>query len=245
MPASVRTAWAWLIGVVYTLFWSGLGILTWPLSPRGGLYLRYARIWSRWILWTLRIPIRVEGRDRLDPDGTYLFMSNHRSVFDIFALFVATEHPLRMVAKRVLFFIPVFGWSLWMCGFVPINRSNRESAFRSLDRAARRIRAGLSVLVFPEGTRAEDAALLPFKKGGFVLALKAGVPVVPVVVLGTERIMPSGSLAVGRGAITVRIGTPIPTEGRDLADRHRLMEEVRDAMLALGEGAVRPPSAAG
>ena len=77
--------------------------------------------------------------DRLDPDATYLFMSNHASTFDIFALFVATEHPLRMVAKRVLFFIPIFGWSLWMCGFIPIDRSNRESAIRSLDRAARRI----------------------------------------------------------------------------------------------------------
>lgn len=223
------------MGATLTLFWSSVGILTWPLSPRGDLYLRYARIWSRWILAGLGIPLAVEGVDRLDPRATYVFMANHRSVFDIFALFVATEHRLRMVAKRGIFFIPVFGWSLWMCGFIPIDRSHRESAIRSLDQAARRIRSGVSVLVFPEGTRNRTGrGLLPFKKGGFVMALKAGVPIVPIVVLGTDRIMEPDSLKVGRGAITVRVGEPIETAQRDLSDRDRLMEETRAALRALG-----------
>lgn len=231
-----RTLWAWAIGVLLTVFWSTLGILTWPLSPRGDLYLRYARIWSRWVLALLGIEVAVEGRERVDPETTYLFMSNHASTFDIFALFVATEHPLRMVAKRILFFIPIFGWSLWMCGFIPIDRSNREGAIRSLEKAARRIREGLSVLVFPEGTRSRTGRLRPFKKGGFMLALKAGVPVVPVVVLGTEAIMPKGSLEVRRGTITVRFGEPIPPDPSQVgrSDRDRLMERVRDAMVDLG-----------
>lgn len=231
-----RTLWAWAIGVLLTVFWSTLGILTWPLSPRGDLYLRYARIWSRWVLALLGIEVAVEGRERVDPETTYLFMSNHASTFDIFALFVATEHPLRMVAKRILFFIPIFGWSLWMCGFIPIDRSNRERAIRSLEKAARRIREGLSVLVFPEGTRSRTGRLRSFKKGGFMLALKAGVPVVPVVVLGTEAIMPKGSLEVRRGTITVRFGEPIPTAPSQVgrSDRDRLMERVRDAMVDLG-----------
>ncbi len=232
----IRTLWAWAIGVVLTLFWSTLGILTWPLSPRGDLYLRFARIWSRWILALLGIDVAVEGRDRLDRDATYLFMSNHMSTFDIFALFVATEHPLRMVAKRVLFLIPIFGWSLWMCGFIPIDRSDRERAIASLEKAARRIREGISVLVFPEGTRSRTGHLQRFKKGGFMLALKAGVPVVPVVVLGTQEIMEKGSIEVRKGTITVRFGEPIPTAGTEVGRqaRDRLMGRVRESMVALG-----------
>ena len=134
-----RTVFAWTIGVVYTLFWSSVGIITWPFSPRGELYLSLARTWSRWILATLRIPFSVESQATLESDQPYIFMSNHRSVFDIFALFLATEHSLRMVAKRALFFIPIFGWALWMCRFIPIDRSDHEKAIKSLENAARKI----------------------------------------------------------------------------------------------------------
>jgi 1-acyl-sn-glycerol-3-phosphate acyltransferase len=238
-----RTAYAWLIGVVYTVFWASLGILTWPLSPRGDLYLRYARIWSGWILKSLGIPLAVVGRERLEPGQTYVVMSNHQSVFDIFALFRAFDRPFRMVAKRALFWIPILGWSMGMCGFIPIDRSNRESAIRSLDRAARKIRSGVSVLVFPEGTRSLDGTLHPFKKGGFMLALKAGVPVVPVVVLGTDAIMEKGSLRVGRSEIEVRIGHPIEISGRRAGSRDLLMEEVRQAMVELGATACEDAAA--
>lgn len=226
-----RTAYAWAIGVLYTLFWATLGIVTWPLSPRGELYLKYARIWSAWILASLRIPLTIERRAPLDPHASYLFMSNHRSIFDIFALFLATEHSLRMVAKRELFYIPILGWSLWMCGFIPIDRSNRPQAIESLNEAARRIRAGTSVLVFPEGTRNPGGVgLQSFKKGGFMMALQAAAPIVPVAVLGSEWIMPKGALTVGRGSITVRVGAPIVTAGRDAEKRDLLIAEVRTAM---------------
>jgi 1-acyl-sn-glycerol-3-phosphate acyltransferase len=238
-----RTAYAWLVGVAYTVFWASLGIVTWPLSPSGDLYLEYARIWSGWILGSLGIPLAVVGRERMDPEQTYVLMSNHQSVFDIFALFRGVDHPLRMVAKRGLFWIPVLGWSMWMCGFIPIDRSKRDSAIRSLDRAARRIRSGVSVLVFPEGTRSRDGTLHPFKKGGFMLALKAGVPVVPVVVLGTGAIMEKGSLRVGRADVEVRIGPPIAVEGRGPESRDRLMAEVRRAMIDLGATACEDAAA--
>lgn len=238
-----RTAYAWVVGVVLTVFWASLGILTWPLSPRGDLYLRYARIWSGWILASLGIPLRVTGHDRIEPGTTYVLMSNHQSVFDIFALFRAVDVPLRMVAKRALFLIPILGWSMWMCGFIPIDRTNRESAIRSLDRAARKIRSGISVLVFPEGTRSRDGLLHPFKKGGFMLALKAGAPVVPVVVLGTDRIMEKGSLVVGRAEVEVRIGRPIDTAARGPGSRDRLMTEVRRAMIELGATACEDAAA--
>ena len=242
----LRTLYAWTVGLAFTLFWSALGIVTWPLSPRGELYLKFARIWSGWILACLGIPLTVEGREHLDPGATYLFLSNHRSTFDIFALFLTVDHPFRMIAKRALFYLPIFGWSLWMCGFIPIDRSDRQSAIRSLRKAAQRMRGGLSILVFPEGTRArDDAAIQPLKKGGFHLALDAGVPVVPVVLQGTDRIMPPGSLRVGHGAITARIGRPIPTAGRSMEDRDALMGEVRAAMEALASSSVaRAPAPA-
>lgn len=236
----LRTSYAWAMGVTLTLFWSTLGILTWPLSPRGELYLKFARIWSGMILRGLAIPLTVEHEAELDETRPYLFMSNHRSLFDIFALFLATRHSLRMVAKRELFLIPVFGWALWMCGFIPIDRSDRERAIESLNRAARRVREGVSVLVFPEGTRGPGDGLLPFKKGGFVLALQSGVPVVPVAIRGSEGIMAKGSLRVGRGAIRVRTGRPIPTAGRGAEARDALMGEVRSALETLLEAAVAP-----
>jgi 1-acyl-sn-glycerol-3-phosphate acyltransferase len=240
----LRTAYAWTLGVFLTLFWSTLGLVTWPVSPRGELYLKFARIWSGMILRGLSIPLEVEREAELDPERPFLFMSSHRSVFDIFALFLATRHSLRMVAKRELFFIPIFGWALWMCGFIPIDRSNRESAIRSLGEAARKVREGISVLVFPEGTRGPGDGLLPFKKGGFVLALEAGVPVVPIAILGSERIMPKGSLKVGRGRIRVRLGRPIPTSGRGSGARDALMSEVRHAIETL-ERPVAAPSSRG
>jgi 1-acyl-sn-glycerol-3-phosphate acyltransferase len=241
----LRTLYAWTIGVVYTVLWSALGIVTWPLSPRGDLYLSYARIWSAWILGSLRIPLVVEGRDRLDPGATYLFLSNHRSTFDVFTLFLVVEHPFRMIAKRALFYVPVLGWSLWMCGFIPIDRADRESAIRSLKKAAGRLRQGQSILVFPEGTRARDAGIQPFKKGGFHLALEAGVPIVPIVLLGTERIMPPGSRRVGQGTITARIGRPIPTAGRTVEHREELMRETHAVMEALAARSVaREPAPA-
>ena len=241
----LRTAYAWALGVALTLFWSALGILTWPFSPRGELYLRFARIWSGMILRALAIPLEVEQETELDPGRPYLFMSNHRSVFDIFALFLATRHSLRMVAKRELFFIPIFGWAMWMCGFIPIDRADRERAIGSLNEAARRVRAGISVLVFPEGTRGPGKGLLPFKKGGFVLASQAGVPVVPVGIRGSEHIMPTGSLRVGRGAIHVRVGRPIPTAGRGPGARDELMSEVREAIEALTAAPVAASSSRG
>ncbi|MGH7571270.1 MAG: lysophospholipid acyltransferase family protein [Gemmatimonadota bacterium] len=237
----LRTAYAWTLGVALTLFWSTLGILTWPFSRRGELYLRFARIWSGMILGGLSIRLTIESEDELEPDRPYLFMSNHRSLFDIFALFLSTRHSLRMVAKRELFFIPIFGWAMWMCGFIPIDRSDRESAIKSLNEAARRVRDGISVLVFPEGTRGSGSGLLSFKKGGFVLALQAGVPVVPVAIQGSERIMPKGSLRVGRGHILVRLGRPISTAGRGTGARDALMTEVRAAIERLLDPPVAAP----
>ncbi|MBI4161786.1 MAG: 1-acyl-sn-glycerol-3-phosphate acyltransferase, partial [Acidobacteria bacterium] len=161
--------------VLYTAIIGSLAIASVLIAPRGGLILRLARVWCRWVSATAGVRYRVRGADRIDWSRNYLILSNHQSQFDIPALVHAIPLDFRMVAKRNLFLIPVFGWALWLAGFVGINRSDRRQAFRRLDRAAERVRRGASVIVFAEGTRSRDGSLLPFKKGPFVLAIRSGV----------------------------------------------------------------------
>jgi 1-acyl-sn-glycerol-3-phosphate acyltransferase len=160
-------------------------------------------------------------------------MANHASTIDIWALFLAIPRRVRMIAKKQLARIPLFGWVMWAGRFIFIDRQNAMAARRSIDDAGRRIRGGDSVLIFPEGTRTRDGELGPFKKGGFHLAMEAGVPIVPIALRGTRALMPRGSLRVKSGEVFVTIGTPIPTSGLTLDDRPVLIQRVRDAIAAM------------
>jgi 1-acyl-sn-glycerol-3-phosphate acyltransferase len=156
-------------------------------------------------------------------------------------MFLAVPRPIRLLAKKQLARIPLFGWVMSAGRFIFIDRQNAVAARRSIEEAGRRIHDGESVAIFPEGTRTRDGTLGPFKKGGFHLALKAGVPIVPVALRGTRELMPSGSLLLRSGHITVVLGEPIPTQGLDDADRASLSERVRGAVAAMltegsGEG---------
>lgn len=183
------------------------------------------------------VDLRVEGQERLDPARGWLFMSNHRSYWDIPVVGTALAPiPLRMVAKRELFRIPLWGPAMLKAEILPLDRSNRQAAIRDLDAAATKLHGGLSVWIAPEGGRTRDGNLRRFKKGGFMLALKTGTPIVPVGVAGTERIAPVDRLEVHAGGIVaVVVGEPIdvtPYAGSD-DGRDRLMELVRTAMLDL------------
>jgi 1-acyl-sn-glycerol-3-phosphate acyltransferase len=155
---------------------------------------------------------------------------------DIPALFLAIRTGLRIVTKRELLAVPIFGWALWLAGFPFIDRRDRERAIRSLDRASALFRRGISVLVFAEGTRSQDGRLLPFKKGGFVLALEAGVPIVPVAVRGGVSVLPKGSLCVRRGCIEVMFEAPVETRDYSLENKHLLIDEVRNRILQRLQG---------
>jgi 1-acyl-sn-glycerol-3-phosphate acyltransferase len=162
-------------------------------------------------------------------------MANHASSLDIWAVFVAIPRHIRLIAKKQLARIPFFGWVMWAGRFIFIDRQNAVAARRSIEAAGQRIRSGDSVLIFPEGTRTRDGSLGPFKKGGFHLALKAGVPIVPVALRGTRALMPRGSYLLRSGTITVILGEPIPTQGLSDEDRTTLSERVRsvvEGMLA-------------
>ena len=189
--------------------------------------LDLARSWSGWVTSFAGVKVVVEHRASLDPSQPYVFMANHASSLDIWAAFVAVPRRVRMIAKKQLARIPLFGWVMWAGRFIFIDRKNAVAARRSIEKAEQRIRNGDSVLIFPEGTRTRDGNLGPFKKGGFHLAVRAGVPIVPVALRGTRDLMPRGSYRVRAGTVTVIIGEPIPTQGLSEEERANLHERVR------------------
>lgn len=188
----------------------------------------------RWMEFNLRmsgVRVKVVGLERLDPSKQYVFMSNHRSAADIVAIgWALWQYQIRFVAKKELARVPFFGWGLRALKNIVIDRSNHVQALRSYAVAGERIRRGISVVVFPEGTRGEGASLLPFKKGGFVLAIETQTPIVPIAVVGTERVMPKRSLRIDSGDVEVRIGEPISTAGVSVKDKDQILRAVRESI---------------
>ena len=210
-------------------------LLTWR---RDGEMWLVANVWSQVLIWAGGAKLEVIGKENLDPHRPTIYICNHQSTLDAPVLFKALwPVPFRYVSKHTLKYVPVTGWYLMVGGYIFINRSNRRAAVATLDAAAEKIRAGTSIVVFPEGTRSETGDILPFKKGPFALAVKAGVAICPVTVEGSGKVMPKNSWRITPGPVRVKIGSPIdPTPfGRD---RAALMHAVRDVMitqsLALG-----------
>jgi 1-acyl-sn-glycerol-3-phosphate acyltransferase len=220
-----------LIGL-YTFVLGSTGILLCLVVPGGAALMPIARFWSRLVLRTCRVSYAASYDPAIDRSRPCVYMANHESQFDVPALALAMPADFRMVAKRELLYIPIFGWALWLAGFLFIDRADRERAFRTLDRAAARVRRGTSIVVFAEGTRSPDGRLLPFKKGGFVLALKAGVPIVPVSIRGGRAVLPKGSLRVRPGTIELRFGAPVETSRYTYDTRDDLIEAVRRRIAA-------------
>ncbi|HXG69400.1 MAG TPA: lysophospholipid acyltransferase family protein [Gemmatimonadaceae bacterium] len=197
----------------------------------GGIFDKVPRWWSRATLWAAGAKVRLHGTENLGDGSPRIFVSNHVSWFDVPAL-AAVLPRYKFVAKAELFKVPVFGWGIRAIGMVEIQRENRKAAFEAYETAAKKIREGNSVVVYPEGTRGVDYALRPFKKGPFVLAVAAGVPIVPVLLHGTIEALPRGSLRAYPGTINVHLLEPIPTAGYDYEHRDELMQRVRESMIA-------------
>ncbi len=190
-----------------------------------------ARAWANSILWVSRVKITVRGTEKLDPGRSYIYMPNHQSNADIPLLLGRLPVQFRWLAKAELFKIPLFGRAMRGVGYISIDRSNRKSAFESLARAARTIRSGTSVLIFPEGTRSRDGCILPFKKGGFVLAVDSGVPIVPVVIRGTREIVPKGHFMIRPAPVVMDILDPVETADYTRKTKDELLARIRSILI--------------
>src|SRR5919201_170309 len=210
---------------MFRTIWTGFAVLitTIPLAlatlavamvrSHARLIDRIIRLWASLIIRAAGIDLRTENTETVDPKQRYIIIANHYSYFDIPCIFAAIPQPIRFMAKISLFKIPIFGWALARAGFIPIDRKNRKTAVKSFELAVERIRKGNTVVVFPEEGRSRERAMRPFQRGGFLLALKSGLPILPVAIDGTYEVFNASANRVTPGPVTVRVGTPIPTEG--------------------------------
>jgi 1-acyl-sn-glycerol-3-phosphate acyltransferase len=223
----IRTTYILLWIVLTTFFWGLTAIVTSFFTRTGNPVHRVARIWARSILFASRIKVTVNGLANIDPTQSYVYMSNHQSNFDIPVLLAYLPVQFRWLAKAELFNIPIFGRAMRGAGYVKIDRFNRESAFESINEAAAKMKNGVSVMIFPEGTRSLDGKIRSFKKGGFVMAVDAGVPIVPIVLKGTWTIMEKSSLKINTGEVSLNIEPPIATTDYTRENKDDLIKSVR------------------
>lgn len=202
------------------------------VDRKGWFWWPVARMWGKIVYWGALTPIRTEGFERLRWDEPAILMPNHESYLDVPALIASCPVPLRFVARKEVFKVPIMGAAMWATGQISIDRSDQSKAIESLKQAAKQVSSGRTVLLFPEGTRSSDGDLGPFKKGGFMLALEAGAPIIPIGLSGTRGLVPRGSWMYSRSRVAIVVGDPISTEGLGVEDREWLMETVRERIEA-------------
>ncbi len=209
-----------------------LGLLAPGRSRKGRIFRWVTKSYSAVALPLFGVTLETRGLSRVDRDRPYVFMSNHVSHIDSPALALSIPHPLHWVFKKELSRIPVFGWVLLCLGQIMVDRADASQAREALAIAASGLTGNNSILIYPEGTRSKDGKLQPLKKGGFFIAVRSGLPIVPVRVSGSRDIVSAGSLSVRPGHVIVELFDPIPTAGMADEDIPKLMARVRDVLLS-------------
>jgi len=213
--------------VLDTLVFGTLSMICSLVDKTGNLQHRVARVWARLLVWAAGMRVTVTGIEHLDPRRPYVLAANHLSLLDIPVIISALPLEFRFFAKQGLFRIPLLGGHLRRAGHLPVVRANPRQGLKLLSAAAVVIaERGISVLNFPEGGRSETGRLQPFKGGPAYLAIKAGVPLVPIALEGTRECLPMGSVVVRPGPVRLAVGEPIPTEGVRLQEHEALTEEL-------------------
>jgi len=218
----------------YTAVWITIAMAVLMLTFSQRLLLWMARkIWAPGIIWLAGMTVEVEGGEDVDWTEPHIFIANHQSAGDILAAFVACPVPLRFIAKKMFLYLPFFGLYMWAAGMIFVDRARSSKAVASMRAAGGKIREGANIIAFPEGTRSLDDQIAPFKKGIFIVALEAGVPIVPLAIEGTAEAMPPHRLDLPGGKARVRIGKPIDTLQYDRTQRDALIRDARDALIDL------------
>lgn len=225
----IRTAFVWSCIGAATLALGFLAFISYPFDRKGRTGHRYAQLWGQIALLANRVKVKLEGMENLQ-EGPYVFMSNHQGFYDVFALLGHLPFQFKWLVKKELFSIPFLGWTMAAVGYISVDREGTRETLEAMNQASQKIREGMSVVIFPEGSRSSDGSIQPFKKGGFTLAIKSGVPIVPIAISGTREIMPKDRLTASSGKIRIRVDHPIETRNCTLKDRRSLMEKVRETI---------------
>jgi len=220
--------------VPYTLFCSAGAVVGGLVDATGATSHSWARFWALGCLKMAGVRLDVRGTELIPTDGPVIYMGNHQGNFDIHALSRAIPRQFSWIAKEELFRVPLFGAAMRRAGYIPLDRSDGRKALKSIQQAAALISAGRSVVVFPEGTRTLDGQLLPFKRGAFILAVKAGVPIVPFTINGSWQVNPPHTKILNPGTVRITFSEPVYCSGEKDVE---LMERVRAAVAAHLEAA--------
>jgi 1-acyl-sn-glycerol-3-phosphate acyltransferase len=226
--------YAWLVFIPYlgvsTILFGVVAVVICRFSPRAAFHC--GTVWA-WLLCRLNFTwVSVQGRKNADPKQSYIIMTNHQSQFDILALYGHWGRQFRWVMKEQLRKVPGLGWYCSAGGHVFIDRSNREKAIESLRAAKPLLDGGISVVFFPEGTRSRDGRMRELKKGGFMMALELGLPILPVSISFSRHVLPGKTLRLLPGRIRIRVQEPIDVEKYGVERREELMADVREAIAS-------------
>ena len=220
--------------ILCTIAYGSVNLVVSLFESTGRMQVTIARAWARMLLRVSFVRLRIEGLEKIDPKGSYVFVANHLSYMDTPSILAAIPVQFRFMAKKGLFKIPFLGYHLSRAGHISVPRDNPREAVKSMTEAGRIIRErGISILIFPEGSRSANAKLQPFREGAFYIAINAGVHVVPVAISGSEKVLPFGSGTVSPDSILIRIGDPIPTAGLTVKDRGALALKLHEAVYQL------------
>lgn len=215
---------------LYTGIMGTLSLLSSFFDRDGRMQHWFARNWSRMILATAGVRVKLEGLDRVDPSRPAIYTANHLSALDIPVLYADLPVPFRILAKRNLFSYPFLGWHLTRSGQIAVDLKDARASLRSLNRASQTLHAGMPLVVFPEGGRSADGCLREFMGGAFYVAIKAQEPVVPVVIVGTNDLLPMNSFHLLPGRVELVFCDPIPTTGMSPRDMDKLSAQVRQVI---------------
>jgi 1-acyl-sn-glycerol-3-phosphate acyltransferase len=229
----LRTLWAAAVAIVMTLLCGTTVLVIAAVRSTSPLIDAVIRFWARSLVKGAGIELSLDGEERMDPKQRYILVANHYSYFDIPCVLASVRQPIRFLAKVSLFKVPIFGWAIGRAGFIPIDRKNRRTAVKSFDLAAERIRKGNTIVVFPEEGRTSYRLMRKFQRGGFLLAMKSGLPILPLAIDGTFDVFSVGARTITPGRVTVRVGTPIATEGRSVREKEQLSQEARTQIAAM------------
>lgn len=229
--ATLFTIWCWTGCALSTVFWATVSILSSLFSSSGRLQHYCMRRWSKDNLRLSRVHIEIEGLENLDPDRPLILAANHSGSHDIISLAACLPIQFRWIAKKSLFSTPFMGWHMRRSGYISIDRDNPRNVAKSINDAAQAIRNGTSAIIFPEGTRSKTGVLGKFYSGAFALALRTGVPLVPITLEGSYRVIVPTTFGVNPGVIIrIKVGAPIELSSYGRGDKHRLMDDVFQIM---------------